>query len=84
MKKIKELLGAFKYIPKMFRLIYRTDKLYLFYMLCETLCFAVISYPTVFLVKYAFDAMEAREPFSRFAIICTLLILLQLAISLVK
>ncbi len=84
MKKLKELLGAFHYIPKMFGLIYRTDKLYLFYLICETLCFSVISYPSIFLVKYAFDAMEAKEPFLRFAVICVSLILFQLAISLLK
>ena len=84
MKKIKELLAAFKYVPKMFGLIYRTDKRYLYYLLCETLCFAVISYPSMFLVKYAFDAMETGKPFSQFTIICVALILLQLGISLTK
>ncbi len=84
MKKFKELLGAFKYVPKLFGLIYRTDKLYLFYLICETLCFAIISYPSIFLVKYAFDAMEAKGPFPKFAIVCVSLILCQLAISLLK
>ena len=84
MKKIKELLAAFGYIPKMFGLIYRTDKRYLYYLLCETFCFAVISYPSMFLVKYAFDAMETGKPFSQFAFVCVALILLQLGISLTK
>ena len=84
MKKMRELLAAFGYIPKMFGLIYRTDKRYLYYLLCETLCFAVISYPSMFLVKYAFDAMETGKPFSQFAIVCVALILFQLGISLTK
>lgn len=84
MKKLKELWAAFKYVPKMFGLIYRTDKLYLFYLICETLCFAVISYPSIFLVKYAFDAMEAKKPFAQFAVVCVSLILVQLVISLLK
>lgn len=75
MKKIKELICAFRYVPKLFRLIYKTDKLYLFYLLCETLCFALLPFPSAFLVKYAFDALEGNAPFSRFAVICVALIL---------
>lgn len=74
MKKIKELISAFRYVPKLFRLIYQTDKLYLFYLLCETLCFALLPYPSTFLVKYAFDALERNVPFSHFAVICVVLI----------
>ena len=61
MKKIKELLSAFRYVPKLFRLVYQTDKLYLFYLLCETICFALIPYPAIFLVKYAFDAIDTTK-----------------------
>lgn len=75
MKKIKELISAFQYVPKLFRLVYQTDKLYLFYLLCETICFALIPYPATFLVKYAFDALENDTPFSQFALICGALIL---------
>lgn len=84
MKKLKELWSAFGYVPKMFRLVYKTDKLYMFYMICETICFALIPYPSIFLTKYAFDAMENKSPFSEFALICTALILVQLGISLLK
>jgi len=84
MRKVRELAAAFGYIPKLFGLIYRTDRVYLCHLICEMLCFSVISYPSIFLVKYAFDAMEAGTPFSRFAAVCTALILLQLGISLTK
>lgn len=84
MKKWKELGLAFGYVPKLFRLVYKTDKRYLFYLICEMLSFSVISYPGIFLVKYAFDAMERKQPFGEFAIICVLLLLLQLAASLTK
>jgi len=75
MKKIKELISAFRYVPKLFRLVYQTDKLYLFYLLCETICFALIPYPATFLVKYAFDALENNMPFSQFSVVCIALIL---------
>jgi len=84
MKKLTELRNAFLYVPQLFRLVYRTDKLYLYYMIGETLSFALISYPSVFLSKYALDAMEAGQPFGRFALVCLLLLLLQLAVNLIK
>ncbi len=84
MKKWKELLGAFRHLPALFRLIVQTDRLYLVYLLCETLCFAALSYPSVFLVRYAFNAMEANTPFAEFALHCSALILLQLAVALLK
>lgn len=84
MRKWKELWTAFGYVPKLFRLVYRTDKRYLFYLICEMLSFSVISYPSIFLVKYAFDAMEKQQPFGEFAVICILLLLLQLAVNLMK
>ena len=84
MKKLKELGMAFRHVPELFQLIYQTDKLFLFYLICEMLSFAVISYPTMFLVKYAFDALEEKKPFSQFAAMCVLLLLLQLAIYLIK
>jgi len=84
MSKWKELGAAFGYIPKLFRLIFQTDKPYLFLLICEMLSFAVISYPGVFLVKYAFDTMERQQPFEEFAVVCVLLLFLQLAVSLMK
>lgn len=84
MKKWRELWLAFGYVPKLFKLVYKTDKRYLFYLICEMLSFAVISYPSLFLVKYAFDAMEKQQPFEEFAIICILLLLLQLTVNLIK
>lgn len=84
MKKRKELGQAFRYVPKLFELVYRTDKRYLIYMICETLSFAVISYPGIFLAKYALDAMEQKHPFEEFAAVCVLLLMLQLAMSLTK
>lgn len=83
-KKIKEFISAFRYVPKLFRLVYQTDKLYLFYLLCETICFALMPYPSAFLVKYAFDALEGGTPFSQFAVICAALILAGLLISVLK
>ena len=64
--------------------VYRTDRRYLFYLICETLSFAALAYPGMFLVKYAFDAMERRQPFGEFAAVCILLLLLQLAVKLIK
>ena len=84
MKKWKELWLAFCYVPKLFKIVYQTDKRYLLYLICEMLSFAVLPYPSIFLVKYAFDAMEKQKPFGEFAVICVLLLLLQLAISLIK
>lgn len=84
MKKIKELISAFRYVPKLFRLVYQTDKLYLFYLLCETICFALIPYPATFLVKYAFDALENNMPFSQFSVICIALILTGFLMSVLK
>ncbi len=84
MKKIKELISAFRYVPKLFRLVYQTDKLYLFYLLCETICFALMPYPATFLVKYAFDALEGNTPFLQFAVICVALILTGLLIGVLK
>ena len=65
-------------------MVYRTDRRYLFYLICETLSFAALAYPGMFLVKYAFDAMEGRQPFGEFAAVCILLLLLQLAVKLIK
>lgn len=84
MNKWKELGRAFGYVPKLFGLVYKTDKRYLFYMICEMLSFAVLPYPAMFLVKYGFDAMESRQPFAEFAVVCVLLLLLQLAVNLIK
>ncbi len=84
MKTWKEFVSAFGHVPKLFRLVYQTDKRYLFYLICEMLCFSILPYPTIFLVKYAFDAMEKRQPFEEFAVICILLLSLQLAVSLLK
>ena len=80
----RELGRAFGYVPKLFGMVYRTDRRYLFSLICETLSFAVLAYPGMFLVKYAFDAMERRQPFGEFAAVCILLLLLQLAINLIK
>lgn len=84
MDKWKELCSAFGYVPKLFRMVYRTDRRYLFYLICETLSFAALPYPGIFLVKYAFDAMDVQRPFGEFAIMCCLLPLLQLAVKLTK
>lgn len=84
MDKWRELGRAIGYVPKLFGMVYRTDRRYLFYLICETLSFAVLAYPGMFLVKYAFDAMERRQPFGEFAAVCILLLLLQLAIKLIK
>ena len=84
MDKWRELGRAIGYVPKLFGMVYRTDRRYLFYLICETLSFAVLAYPGMFLVKYAFDAMERRQPFGEFAAVCVLLLLLQLAIKLIK
>lgn len=84
MKKLIELRNAFLYVPQLFRLVYNTDKLYLYYMIGETLSFALISYPSAFLSKYALDAMEAEQSFGHYVIICLLLLLLQLAVNLIK
>ncbi len=84
MNKWKELGAAFGYVPRLFQMVYRTDKRYLFYLICETLCFAALSYPGIFLVKYAFDAMERQRPFGEFAAMCCLLLALQLAVKLLK
>ena len=84
MEKWRELGRAFGYVPKLFGMVYRTDRRYLFYLICETLSFAALAYPGMFLVKYAFDAMERRQPFGEFAAVCILLLLLQLAVKLIK
>lgn len=84
MDKWRELGRAVGYVPKLFGMVYRTDRRYLFYLICETLSFAVLAYPGMFLVKYAFDAMERQQPFGEFAAVCILLLLLQLAIQLIK
>lgn len=84
MEKWRELGRAFGYVPKLFGMVYRTDRRYLFYLICETLSFAALAYPGMFLVKYAFDAMEGRQPFGEFAAVCILLLLLQLAVKLIK
>lgn len=84
MDKWRELGRAFGCVPKLFGMVYRTDRRYLFYLICETLSFAVLAYPGMFLVKYAFDAMGRRQPFGEFAAGCILLLLLQLAIKLIK
>ena len=84
MKKLNELRNAILYIPKLFHLVYRTDRLYLFYMIGETLAFASMQYPAVLLSKYALDAMQTNRPFVQFTIVCSAFILLQLAISLIK
>lgn len=84
MDRWKELGSAFGYVPKLFRMVYRTDRRYLFYLICETLSFAALSYPGIFLVKYAFDAMERQRPFGEFAVVCCLLLALQLAVKLTK
>lgn len=84
MKKLIELRNAIMYIPKLFRLVYRTDKRYLFYMIGETLSFAFIAYPSVFLSKFALDAMDTKQPFAYYAVICSLLLFLQLAINMIK
>lgn len=84
MNQWRELRLAFAYVPELFRLIYRTDKRYLFYLICEMLSFSAISYPSLFVVKFAFDAMERQQPFGEYFAICVLLLLLQLAVSLIK
>lgn len=84
MEKWRELGRAFGYVPKLFGMVYRTDRRYLFYLICETLSFAALAYPGMFLVKYAFDAMERRQPFGKFAAVCILLLLLQLGVKLTK
>lgn len=84
MEKWRELGRAFGYVPKLFGMVYRTDRRYLFYLICETLSFAALAYPGMFLVKYAFDAMERRQPFGEFAAVCILLLLLQLGVKLTK
>lgn len=84
MDRWKELGSAFGYVPKLFRMVYRTDRRYLFYLICETLSFAALSYPGIFLVKYAFDAMDRHRPFGEFAVVCCLLLALWLAVKLTK
>jgi len=84
MKRLTELKNAFLYVPKLMRLVYKTDKKYLFYVIGETLSFAIIGYPTVFLSKYALDAMDTKQPFDRYVAICLLLLLLQLSVNMIK
>ena len=82
--KLKELRNAFLYVPGLFRLVYRTDKVYLFLMIGETFFFAVAPYPTMFLSKYALDAMEVKTPFASFALVCVGLLFVQLAVNLLQ
>lgn len=93
MKKIHELVSSFRNIPRLFSLVYRTDKLCLIYMILETVCFAALPYPTIFLVKYSFDLLEKSASdgvsgdssvFARYAVICVSLILTQFAIAMAK
>ena len=93
MKKIHELASSFRNIPRLFSLVYRTDKPCLIYMILETVCFAALPYPTIFLVKYSFDLLEKStlgggaydsSVFARYAVICVSLILTQFAIAMAK
>ena len=84
MSKWKELINAFHYIPRLFNLIWETDKMYLVFMVCETLAFAVMEYPAVILSKYALDAMTKGSEYRVYALICSMLVLLGFSINTLK
>lgn len=83
-QKTKAFFQSFRYIPILFQLVWKTDRIYLIYMLLETACFALMPFPTIILVKYAMDALERATPFSQYAFVCMALVFLQLALSLLK
>ncbi len=84
MKKIKEFWNALGHVPKLFKLVYKTDKLYLIYILCETICFALVPYPAMYLSRYALDSIENRISFTEFSVVCILLVFIQLILYLLK
>ena len=84
MSKIQELRNAFKYVPTMFRTVWNTDSRYLIYIICETLCFAFLPYPALYLEKYALDALGSGEKYTEFVTVCAALLLLGCAISILK
>ena len=64
MKQIKQLLNYFSYIPALFRILWRVDKVYMLMTIGEMLSFVLLAYPPLILVKYTFDALTNEIPFS--------------------
>lgn len=84
MTKTSELKNAFFYLPKMFRTVWKTDRLYMIFILCETLCFALLPYPGLYLTKYALDALSTHKTYAEFALTCAGVLALGLFISILK
>lgn len=84
MPKLQELKNAFRFVPAMFRTVWSTDRRYLIYIVCETLCFALLPYPALYLEKYALDALGSGKDYREFVFICGGLLLLGCAISMLK
>lgn len=82
--KLSELGKAFLQVPKMFRTVWRTDKLYLIFIICEMLCFALLPYPALYLAKYALDAMGGGKDYAEFAGTCMGLLFLGCSIGIAK
>lgn len=84
MSKLQELKNAFRFVPAMFRTVWSTDRRYLIYIVCETLCFALLPYPALYLEKYALDALGSGKDYREFVFMCGGLLLLGCAISMLK
>ena len=82
MKKITNMkfLKAIRSFPKVFSLIYRTDKKYLWVMLLETLVFSVDQYPELFIMKYTIDALTRHIDFRTYVAALLILISVKLLI----
>ncbi len=84
MKQIKQLLVYFSYIPALFRILWRVDKVYMLMTVGEMLSFTLLAYPPLILVKYTFDALTNEEPFSDYAMIVIGILALVLLTNILK
>ena len=84
MKPIKQLVSYFSYIPLLFKILWRIDKVYMIMIIGEMLSFALLAYPPLILVKYTFDALTKGEAFSNYIVVVTGILLLMLFTNVLK
>jgi ABC-type multidrug transport system, ATPase and permease components len=84
MKQIKQLFNYFSYIPALFRILWRVDKVYMLMTIGEMLSFTFLAYPPLILVKYTFDALQNEVTFSDYTVIVIGILVLILFTNILK
>lgn len=78
------LLVSFKTLPRVFSLLYKNDRKYLFIMLLEVVAFSIDKYPSLLIMKYTIDALTRNMVYKDYMMTIIPLVLIMLTLKIIR